>query len=167
MHKVDYYNSNIYKSVKKNLIFSVIWSWTCHIEGDTGSIHTGELGTGNGCVSTARWWHNYIWADDVDIKIHVKMSTRKHSPHFKLLFFCQCCSSYCVLKGPTTHELIFTAWTVQHTIAHLRHVHTGAVVTWEAFWTRRYLNRTWWTHRTDVDNSLICLIFGFFFPLAF
>lgn len=64
-----------------------MWSRTCHIEGDTGSIQTGELTTGNGGIPAARWWHNLIWTDDVDMRIHGNMET---SFTLQSLVLCQC-----------------------------------------------------------------------------
>lgn len=51
----------------------------------------------------------------------------------------------------TTHQLIFAPRTVWNAVAHLRRVHAGAVVTWEAAWTRRYPSRAWYTHRINVS----------------
>lgn len=50
-------------------------------------------------------------------------------------------SIYPIFWELTTHQLIVAPWTVWNTVAHLRHVHTGAVVTREAAWTRRYQYR--------------------------
>lgn len=48
-----------------------------------------------------------------------------------------------ILWELTTHQLIFAPWTVWDAVAHLCHVHTGAVVTREAAWAGRYLGRAY------------------------
>lgn len=72
-------------SQKRNII-SVVWSCTCHIIGDTGSIHTGELRTGNSGIPT-RYWHSLIWTEDPtsDVGISMKTSSTFWSP---LLYQC-------------------------------------------------------------------------------